>query len=204
MSYEHEDQDPEQAEQTREEFLREKKRSLRHSSYIWIALGAVIVLANIVMTGAGGFSMSALFRSLLFTAGWVIILSGLWGLFQAGRLTLLDYSPTPEAVQFALEGQGTIPYFSYLVIASLIAVTLCQFSTGLNQSFGIAGLVKPLVREQDQLWRLVTAGFMHAGFIHILFNCQALFGFGRTVEYFSHRSHLAIVFVFSLVCGNIL
>ncbi len=55
--------------------------------------------------------------------------------------------------------------------------------------------------EAGQWWRLVTAGFLHGGVIHILFNSWALFDLGAMVEQiFGARRYIVIYFV-TTVCG---
>jgi rhomboid protease GluP len=52
-----------------------------------------------------------------------------------------------------------------------------------------------------QWWRLVTAGFLHGGVVHILFNSWALFDVGALVEQiFGVRRYIVIYFV-TTVCG---
>ncbi len=60
----------------------------------------------------------------------------------------------------------------------------------------------PLAEFQyGQWWRLVTAGFLHGGVIHILFNSWALFDLGAMVEQiFGARRYIVIYFV-TTVCG---
>ncbi|MFY0631232.1 MAG: rhomboid family intramembrane serine protease [Flavobacteriaceae bacterium] len=53
-------------------------------------------------------------------------------------------------------------------------------------------------------WTIVTYGFLHAGFLHILFNCIVLFYFGRMfLEYFSPKQLLSF-YVLGTLFGGII
>lgn len=59
----------------------------------------------------------------------------------------------------------------------------------------------PAITELGQWWRLVTAGFLHGGVVHILMNSWALFDLGAQVEEsFGTARYLTIYFV-STVTG---
>lgn len=45
----------------------------------------------------------------------------------------------------------------------------------------------PPIKEQNQYYRFVTCGFIHADYMHLAFNMFTLFFFGRNIEfYFKH------------------
>jgi len=81
----------------------------------------------------------------------------------------------------------------YLLMAN-IAVFILQLMTrapGVRQlaggitewlSLNLSNLINPDVTQGFQIWRLVTYGFCHGSFEHILFNMFVLWMFGRTVE----------------------
>lgn len=54
------------------------------------------------------------------------------------------------------------------------------------------------------LWQLLTYQFMHAGLIHLLFNCWAIFVFGREVESTLGRSRFLTLYFSSGVVGGLL
>ena len=55
---------------------------------------------------------------------------------------------------------------------------------------------------EGEWWRLVTAGFLHAGLIHLLFNCLALYTLGTPFEALYGRTHYAILLLLSLITGS--
>ncbi len=52
-----------------------------------------------------------------------------------------------------------------------------------------------------QWWRLVTAGFLHGGVLHILMNSWVLFDLGAEVETFYGTSRLIVFYFVSTVTG---
>jgi len=52
-------------------------------------------------------------------------------------------------------------------------------------------------------WRLVTSGFMHAGFIHILFNMYILYWLGTMMEPALGHVRFAALYFASLLCGSL-
>ena len=52
-----------------------------------------------------------------------------------------------------------------------------------------------------QWWRLVTAGFLHGGLMHILMNSWVLFDLGAQVEEVYGPSRMMVIYFVSTVCG---
>jgi rhomboid protease GluP len=57
---------------------------------------------------------------------------------------------------------------------------------------------------QGQWWRLVTAGFLHGGLLHIAMNMWVMFELVAEVEQFYGSSRLVIIYVFSSIAGFVL
>jgi rhomboid protease GluP len=114
----------------------------------------------------------------------------------------------PQNVQRATP---VTPYYSIILIACIVIVWIFQIAFVPDESilFGgkisvfLAGFVKPLFRE-GEYWRILTGGAMHGGIIHLAFNSYALFILGKLIEFLSNRSHLAIVFILSVIGGGIM
>ena len=52
-----------------------------------------------------------------------------------------------------------------------------------------------------QWWRLVTAGFLHGGLLHIMMNSWVLFDLGTQVEEVYGTSRMLVIYFVSSVCG---
>ena len=53
-----------------------------------------------------------------------------------------------------------------------------------------------------EYWRLITAGFLHAGFFHLLFNMFSLYILGTMLEPAIGRLRFALIYVVSLLAGS--
>lgn len=191
-----------------EEFLAEQKRAIRSRGLWAIGIGALIVAAHLAWLALFSFAglhpdFSVLFRSIIFILGVFILGGGIWGVRHAKNLKLEDLIPSPEAVEFARQTELSVPYFTYVLIGLIVAVTLCQMSVGLDESREIAGLEKATFWSGGEYWRILTSGTLHGGILHIFFNGQALLGFGGLIEYLSNRAHLLIVFVLAIIGGGL-
>ena len=96
------------------------------------------------------------------------------------------------------------PYYTYILIASIVAVAVVQLGTGLNASIGAAGFDKPLFLRNHEYWRILTGATTHGSIIHVAMNSYAFYSFGRIFEMLSNRANLAIVFLLSAIGGGIL
>lgn len=207
MQYVNDEETPER-QITPEEYLAEQKSVIRTRSFWAIGIGGFVVLTHLAWIAfyslvGFDFNPSVLFRSILFILGLFFLVSGIWGLHYAKNLKLEDLIPSPEAIEFARQSEPSAPYFTYVLLGLIIAVTLCQMSAGLEESRKIAGLEKSVFWQSGEYWRIVTSATLHGGILHIFFNGQALLGFGGLIEYLSNRSHLLIVFVLAIVGGGL-
>lgn len=114
----------------------------------------------------------------------------------------------PEVIQRATP---VIPYYSIILISCVVLVWICQalfvpqeaILFGGENSVIIAGFDKQLFLE-GQYWRILTGAALHGGIIHLAFNAYALYVLGKLVEFLSNRSHLAIVFLLSVIGGGLM
>ncbi len=58
--------------------------------------------------------------------------------------------------------------------------------------------------HRGQWWRLITAGFLHAGFFHIAMNCWALWVLVGEVEQFYGTGRVIVTYIFSTFTGFLL
>ncbi len=59
----------------------------------------------------------------------------------------------------------------------------------------------PLMALESQWWRLITAGFLHGGMLHILMNSWVLFDLGTTVEQFFGTHRMLVIYFVSTITG---
>src|SRR5262249_20143871 len=59
----------------------------------------------------------------------------------------------------------------------------------------------PAIVREGQWWRLVIAGFLHGGLMHILMNSWALFDLGAAVEEAYGTARLLVIYFVSSVAG---
>lgn len=187
-----------------EEYLAEQKNAIRKRSFWAIGIGILLILAHLVLFAIADVDFSLLFRSIFFILGLFALFGGIWGLYEARRMKLQDLIPTPEAILFAQQAQFSNPYFTYILIGCIVAVSFVQLSVGLEKSVDIAGFVKTDFVSKGELWRILTGAALHGGLLHLYFNSQALYGFGSLIEFLSNRAHLAIVFLLAIIGGGFL
>ena len=207
MQYVNDEETPEQ-QISPEEYLAEQKSAIRKRSAWGIGIGAFVVGAHLAWLALFSFAglnpdFSVLFRSILFILGLFIFGGGVWGLRYAKNLKLEDLVASPEAIEFARQAEFSTPYFTYLLLGLIVAVTLSQMSVELQEAVKIAGFVKPAFTNNGEYWRILTGATLHGGILHIFFNGQALLGFGGLIEYLSNLAHLLIVFVLAIIGGGL-
>ncbi len=220
MSLEYEkEESPAPQQLTHEEYLQQHKASVRQRSWWAIGFGIFAVVGSFaavwlainyfpgdinVTDTAGRSIFYFLFRNMFFLLGVFFIAVGGWGLYYAKNLKFEDLIPSPEAIAFARESVAVTPYYSYILVGCIIAVTIAQTYVGLNDSIEIAGFDKRAFIEKGEYWRILTGAALHGGFLHIFFNGYALFGFGNLIEFLSNRAHLAIVFLLAIIGGGLM
>ena len=71
---------------------------------------------------------------------------------------------------------------------------------GLRTMIAMGAKFTPFIAA-GQYWRLITAGFLHGGFLHIAMNSYVLFDLVSEVEQFYGTSRLIVVYIFSTITG---
>ena len=104
----------------------------------------------------------------------------------------------------AREGTGGI--VTRALIAANVAVFLLQVSQGdlqgiRSDAFAKGALYGPLVAD-GEWWRLLTAGFLHIGPIHLLFNMLMLWWFGSALEGMLGRARFLAIYFISILAGS--
>lgn len=121
---------------------------------------------------------------------------------------------TADSVEETENLQRAIPIFplySVILIACLVAVSICQLAVdgadslliGGIESVERAGFVKQAFAN-GQYWRILTGAALHGGVMHLFFNCYAFYVLGKLIETLSNRAHLAIIFLLAAIGGGLL
>jgi membrane associated rhomboid family serine protease len=102
------------------------------------------------------------------------------------------------------------PMLTYVLTGLIVLVQLGAMMSGANATgseFGGSELIndgavsRPAIAD-GEIWRLVTAGFLHAGLLHLAFNAFALWVLGSMLEPAIGRVRFAIIFFVSLLAGS--
>jgi rhomboid protease GluP len=112
----------------------------------------------------------------------------------------------PRAVERRNPGEilgGLIPHARFTTVMILLINTALFVAEYLSPQSGItaAGESVPAAFMNGQWWRLITAGFLHSGILHILMNSWVLFDLGAEVETLYGTSRLIIFYFVSTVTG---
>ena len=106
---------------------------------------------------------------------------------------------------------GEEPAVSYVLIGINVAIALGALLSGASAGGGggVAGsallqdgAVSRATIADGEYWRLVTAGFLHAGFFHLAFNMLALWILGGMLEPALGRFRFGLVYFVSLLAGS--
>jgi len=116
----------------------------------------------------------------------------------------------PPAVQRARQrAAGAGPIVTKTIVALNVAVFVLTLSGPGANLTGRGGdlqaklaLYGPAIHQQHELYRLVTGGFIHYGFMHIIFNMVILYRFGEMLEPALGSVRLASLYAASLLCGS--
>ena len=109
----------------------------------------------------------------------------------------------PAETEEVPRAEFVIPFYSYILIACIVAVSAVQIAVNLEASVDAAGFDKEEFL-QGEYWRILTGATLHGGLLHLAFNGYALYVLGKLIETLSNRAHLAIVFLLSIIGGGIL
>src|SRR4051794_22958457 len=75
-------------------------------------------------------------------------------------------------------------------------------SAGGNRLFDNFALFGPAIDQNAEYWRLITSGFLHAGFLHILFNMYLLWILGQMLEPTFGPTRFATLYFTALLWGS--
>jgi rhomboid protease GluP len=110
----------------------------------------------------------------------------------------------PRAVERRNPGEilgGLIPQARFTTMIILLINTALFIAEYFDPVINQAGESVPAAFMQGQWWRLITAGFLHQGILHILMNSWVLFDLGAEVEMIYGTSRLIVFYFVSTVTG---
>jgi rhomboid protease GluP len=95
---------------------------------------------------------------------------------------------------------GTAPLTVVLIVVNIVLYGINFFWGGrLNELFEL----NPAAVQQGEWWRVLTGGFMHANWPHVLVNMYALLQAGALVEYCYGTPRYALIYVAGLIGGGV-
>ena len=100
------------------------------------------------------------------------------------------------------------PIFTNLIlgilgIMFLLEIVLTFKTHDFSKTLIILGAKWNSAIQNGEYWRLITYGFLHGSFIHLLLNMIALHVFGREVETIYGNVKFLIIFLFSIITAGI-
>jgi membrane associated rhomboid family serine protease len=121
----------------------------------------------------------------------------------------------PECARQKAKGRGIgstsdEPVLTYVLIGICVAAFVGEVAGGASATgsgfggsrlFEEGALSGPAVADGDY-WRIVSAGFLHAGFFHLLFNMFSLWILGSLLEPAIGQLRFALIFFVSLLAGS--
>ncbi|GED19634.1 rhomboid family intramembrane serine protease [Kurthia gibsonii] len=95
----------------------------------------------------------------------------------------------------------------YPVISVLIGMNLVVYLLGLIPGIGnnlyALGIAYNYSISQGEYWRLITAMFLHGGFLHLLFNMFGLYVFGPELEQLAGKLRFFSIYFISGLLANV-
>lgn len=101
------------------------------------------------------------------------------------------------------------PIITYILLSLNIAVFIWMlFTFGTTESsealVSAGANFRPFIVAFNEWWRLLTAGFIHIGFEHIIMNMVSLYFVGIELEKILGRGRYLLVYLISILGGNII
>ncbi len=66
------------------------------------------------------------------------------------------------------------------------------------------GALNSYLVQSGEVWRLITAGFLHGGILHLLFNMYSLYIIGTQLETFAGKWKFLLIYFGSMICASLM
>ena len=114
-----------------------------------------------------------------------------------------------KAEEIFSKKKPVITYMLILINLLMFIITVLDsndfFNISTNSIYKYGGLVSvDYLSGISDYMRIFTSGFLHAGFIHFIFNMYALYVIGPQIESFFGKFKYTIIYIGSLIFGNLL
>lgn len=94
----------------------------------------------------------------------------------------------------------------YPVVSAIIAINFIVFIITMLPNIGdeifYSGASVNYLISDGQWWRIITSLFLHAGFMHVLFNMFSLFLFGPELEKIAGKMRFLTIYFLAGIFGN--
>jgi len=94
----------------------------------------------------------------------------------------------------------------YPVVSTFIAINLIFYVLTILPGVGVLvlnyGIQINFLIQNGEWWRIFSAMFLHAGFLHVLFNMFSLYIFGPELEKIAGKARFITIYLLSGIVGN--
>jgi len=95
----------------------------------------------------------------------------------------------------------------YPVVSMFIAINLIFYVLTILPGVGVLvlnyGIQINFLIQNGEWWRIFSAMFLHAGFLHVLFNMFSLYIFGPELEKIAGKARFITIYLLSGIVGNV-
>lgn len=115
-------------------------------------------------------------------------------------------APVDQRVDFE-RGMSYVPPLSIVLIAMCVGAYILELLFGATTSKDAmirAGALWSDAVMQGQIWRLVSAMFLHASPDHLIGNCLVLYALGMATEHAFGIARALAIYLISGICGSLL
>lgn len=119
---------------------------------------------------------------------------------------LFNDNPRHYANPFALAGRQTPVTYGLLglLVLGFIITELMGGSNDARTLLNLGANFGPAVIEDGQVWRFLTAMFLHSGFLHLASNAFGLFIFGLEMERAYNSVRFGVIYILAGLFGSLL